>query len=87
MLELYQDNLVDLLLPKNSKPQKLKIEKNYKVHDLCHLHSFHFVYNTSLLKSSLYIWFSLLILPSFSCLLALDVLIYFLLCYLSLLQV
>ncbi|KAK3143436.1 hypothetical protein QOZ80_4AG0300290 [Eleusine coracana subsp. coracana] len=30
MVELYQDNLVDLLLPKNSKPQKLEIKKDSK---------------------------------------------------------
>lgn len=31
MVELYQDNLVDLLLPKNAKPQKLEIKKDSKV--------------------------------------------------------
>ncbi|KAF8769193.1 hypothetical protein HU200_006696 [Digitaria exilis] len=30
MVELYQDNLVDLLLPKNAKPQKLEIKKDSK---------------------------------------------------------
>jgi hypothetical protein len=40
MVELYQDNLIDLLLPKNSKPEKLEIKKDSKVHDLFHLHYF-----------------------------------------------
>jgi hypothetical protein len=31
MLELYQDNLVDLLLPKNATRQKLEIKKDSKV--------------------------------------------------------
>ena len=31
MVELYQDNLVDLLLPKNAKQQKLEIKKDSKV--------------------------------------------------------
>jgi hypothetical protein len=46
MVELYQDNLVDLLLVKNSKPQKLEIKKDSKVHDL--FHSFHFPDSTPL---------------------------------------
>jgi hypothetical protein len=33
MVELYQDNLVDLLLPKNAKQQKLEIKKDSKVYD------------------------------------------------------
>jgi hypothetical protein len=31
MVELYQDNLVDLLLPKSAKQQKLEIKKDSKV--------------------------------------------------------
>jgi hypothetical protein len=31
MVELYQDNLVDLLLPRNVKPLKLEIKKDSKV--------------------------------------------------------
>jgi len=35
MVELYQDNLVDLLLPRNAKQLKLEIKKDSKVLDLC----------------------------------------------------
>jgi hypothetical protein len=36
MLELYQDTLVDLLLPKNAKRLKLEIKKDSKVtHYFC----------------------------------------------------
>lgn len=35
MLELYQDTLVDLLLPKNAKRLKLDIKKDSKVIILC----------------------------------------------------
>lgn len=33
MVELYQDTLVDLLLPKNAKRSKLEIKKDSKVMD------------------------------------------------------
>lgn len=36
MVELYQDNLVDLLLPKNAKRTRLEIRKDSKVY------AFHF---------------------------------------------
>lgn len=34
MVELYQDNLVDLLLPKNAMRQRLEIKKDSKVYKL-----------------------------------------------------
>jgi hypothetical protein len=76
LVELYQDKFVDLLLPKDSKPQKLEVKKDSKVQELFHLHSFHFPYSTFIVKcftASLYIWFPIPMLPSFSCLLTLDV--------------
>lgn len=37
MVELYQDTLVDLLLPKNAKRLKLEIKKDTKVTSYFHL--------------------------------------------------